>query len=194
MEFCLSCETNAVVICKTQIKVGRETFETSAESCTKCKKVFITPQLQREIDRWALQFTKSIVELQPYFSSDLAEKIDLYSKKFILSKSELMKAFTTFYIAEMAQTKSFKRIREAVLRKAQAKYKGERAKICVPIKYLLFKKIGAYAEFWNLGYDANVMEEAVQFCVAVLDNHFGEVEDANRNRLVKFVEQHAMAS
>ncbi len=194
MEFCISCENDSVVFGKTKIKVGRETFETEAEHCKKCKTVAIGPKLQKEIDEWALQFTKSIVELQPYFTKGMADKIDFFANKFNLSKSELMKVCTTFYILEMTKIKNFKTLRTEVLAEAQKKYKGERTKICVPIKYQLFKKVGLYAEVWNLEYESNVMEEAVQFCMTVLDNHVAKIEESKKQELVHFVENHAMAS
>lgn len=73
-------------------------------------------------------------------------------------------------------------------------YKGERAKICVPIKYQLFKKIGFYNNMWNLEYDSNVMKEAVQFCIVVLDNHAAKVDESKKQELVCFVENYAIAS
>ena len=194
MEFCMSCENDAVVFGKTKIKVGRETFETETEHCKKCKTVAISPKLQKDIDEWALQFTKSIVELQPYFTKGMANKIDFFANKFNLSKSELMKVCTTFYILEMTKIKNFKSLRIEVLAETQKKYKGERTKICVPIKYQLFKKIGLYAEVWNLEYESNVMEEAVQFCMTVLDNHVSKIDESKKQELVHFVENHAMAS
>lgn len=194
MEFCISCESDSVVFGKTKIKVGRETFETEAEHCKKCKTVAIGPQLQKEIDEWALQFTKSIVELQPYFTEGMADKIESFANKFNLSKAEFMKVCTTFYILEMTKIKNFKSLRTEVLAYAQKKHKGERKKICVPIKYQLFKKADLYARVWKLEYESNVMEEAVQFCVTVLDNHVAKIEESTKQELVHFVENHAMAS
>lgn len=179
---------------KTKIKVGRETFETEAEHCKKSKKVAISPKLQKEIDTWALQFTKSIVELQPYFTKDMANKIYYFANKFNLSKSELMKVCTTFYILEMTKIKNFKILRIEILAVAQKKYKADSTKICVPIKYQLFKKVSLYANVWNLEYESNVMEEAVQFCMTVLDNHIAKIEESIKQEIVHFVENHAMAS
>jgi len=105
MKFCLTCESNTVVFGKTKIKVGRETFETEADHCTKCKKVAISPKLQRQIDEWASQFTKSIVELQPYFNRFIHDKIGLLATRFSLTKPELMKICATFYILEMTKVK-----------------------------------------------------------------------------------------
>ena len=194
MEFCISCENDSVVFGKIKIKVGRETFETEAEHCKKCKTVAIDPKLQKKIDEWALQFTKSIVEIQPYFTKDIADKIDFFSNKFNLSKSELIKICTTFYILEMTKIKNFKTLRTELLAETQKKNKNERTKICVPIKYRLFKKINLYAEAWNLKYDSSAMEEAVLFCMTVLDSHIIKVEDSKKQELVHFVEIHAMAS
>ncbi|MDZ4677944.1 MAG: hypothetical protein SGI74_10620 [Oligoflexia bacterium] len=194
MEFCVACETDSVVFGKTKIKVGRETFKTEAEHCRKCKKVAISPKLQKEIDEWALQFTKSIVELQPYFTEGMADKIEFFSNKYNLSKSEFMKVCTTFYILEMTKIKNFKSLRTEVLAEAKKKYKGERKKICVPIKYQLFKRIDLYARAWALEYESNVMEEAAQFCVTVLDSHVTKIEESKKQELVHFVENHAMAS
>ncbi|MEK6628220.1 MAG: hypothetical protein AABY53_06305 [Bdellovibrionota bacterium] len=194
MEFCIYCETDSMVFGKTKIKVGRETFETEAEHCKKCKKVAISPKLQKEIDEWALQFTKSIFELQPYFTKDMTNKICFFANKFNLSKSELMKVCTTFYILEMTKIKNFKTLRIEVLAEAQKKHRGDRTKICVPIKYQLFKKVGLYANVWNLEYESNVMEEAVQFCMTVLDNQVAKVEESKKQELVHFVENHALAS
>ena len=103
--FCLSCESNSVVFGKTKIKVGRETFETEADYCTKCKKVAISPKLQRQIDEWASQFTKSIIELQPYFAKTMYDKMELLASRFNLTKPELMKLCTTYYILEMTKEK-----------------------------------------------------------------------------------------
>lgn len=194
MEFCVSCETDSVAFGKTKIKVGRETFETEAKHCTKCKKVAISPKLQKQIDEWALQFTKSIVELQPYFTKGMSDRIESLAGKFSLSKAEFMKVCTTFYILEMTKIANFKALRDEVLAESQRRYKGDRAKICIPIKYQLFKKIGLYANMWNLEYESNVMEEAVQFCVVVLDSHVARVEESKKQELVHFVEHHAMAS
>lgn len=194
MEYCISCETNSVVFGKTKIKVGRETFETEAEHCTKCKKVAVDSELQKKIDEWAMQFTKSFIELQPYFTTDMHDRISVISNQFSLSKSEFMKACTTFYLMRMTGVPNFKTIRSDVLKKAAAKYKGDRDKICVPIKYQLFKKINFYTLVWKLDYDANVFEEAVQFCVTILDDHDATIQESKKQELVHFVEHHAMAS
>lgn len=194
MKLCLSCESNSVVFGKTKIKVGRETFETEADLCTKCKKIAISPKLQKQIDEWASQFTKSIVELQPYFSRIMYEKMELLANRFNLTKPEFMKICTTYYILEMTKVKNFKSLRKEVLAESKMKSKGARKKVCVPIKYQLFKKIRLYADMWNLEYDANVMEEAVEFCIVILDNHSIQMNESTKEELVHFVEQYAMAS
>lgn len=194
MKFCISCETDSVVFGKTKIKVGRETFETEAEHCKKCNKVAITPGLQKKIDEWALQFIKSIVELQPYFTSDMHERIATLSHKYNLSKSEFMKACTAFYLLEMTKLSNFKALRTEFLDKAKGKYKGNRDKISIPIKYQLFKKVDLYTRVWKLDYDANVFEEAIAFCVIALDDHSNHIEQIKRQELVHFVESYAMAS
>lgn len=194
MDFCVSCENESVVFGKTKIKVGRETFETEAEHCNKCQKVAISPKIQKQIDEWALKFTKNIVELQPYFTKSMSDRIESLASKYSLSKTEFMKICTTFYILEMTKIANFKALREEVLLESQRSYRGDRTKICVPIKYQLFKKIGLYAKMWDLEYDSNVMEEAVQFCVVVLDNHAAKVTESKKQELVHFVEYHAMAS
>lgn len=196
MEFCTSCESDSVVFGKTGIKVGREIFRTEAEHCKRCKIVAISPKLQKDIDEWAQQFTKSIVDLQPYFTRAMADRVEVFARKFSLSKSELMKVCTLFYILEMTKVKNFKTLRTQVLAGARKKYTGGKTKICVPIKYQLFKKVRLYAEVWSLEYESNVMEEAVQFCVTVLDNHAGlaKIDESKKQALVHFVENYAMAS
>lgn len=194
MEFCISCENESVVFGKVKIKVGREHFETEAEHCDKCGTFGMTPQIQKQIDEWAMQFTKSIVELQPYFTQAMMEKITALSQRFSLNKTEFVKLCTTFYLTEMTKIPNFKALRGEVLAEAGEKYQGARSKICVPIKYQLFKKIDLFERVWKLEYDANVVEEAVQFCVTVLDDHISQIEETKKQELVHFVETHAMAS
>ncbi len=193
MDFCMSCETDSVVFSKTKIKLGRESFETEAQQCENCGNVAISPQIQSEIDTWANQFTKSIIELQPYFSRAMYGRIIEYSAKFNLNKSEFMKACTVFYLEKMMAMKNFKKLRMQVLEKARLKDEGAREKICVSIKYQLFKKVELYSRVWKLEYDSNVMEEAVQFFVTILDRT-AEVKEADRKDLIQFVTSHAMAS
>jgi len=171
MKFCISCENDSVVFGKVKIKVGREYFETEAEHCEKCGTFGMSPQIQKQMDEWAVRFIKSIAELQPYFTAEMMEKIASLSHRFSLNKAEFVKICTTFYVAEMTKVPNFKDLRSEVLAEVQERYKGTRSKICVPIKYQLFKKIDLFGRVWNLEYDSNVMEEAVQFCVTVLDDH-----------------------
>ncbi len=195
MNICASCNSDSVVFGKTKIKVGREIFETKAEHCEKCGHVAIGPQLQAEIDKWALGFSKSIVELQPYFSEAMLNRVTDLARMFNLSKSEFMKVCTVFFLLRLTRNENFKTLRTEVIRRAQAKYQGKREKVCVPIKYQLFKKVDLYTRVWKLEYEANVMEEAVQFCVAILD-HRAQIEETKRQRaaLINFVRSHAMAS
>ncbi len=190
----MSCQSKSVVFGKTKIKVGREFFETNAEHCSICNKVAISPKLQKQIDEWALQFTKSIIEIQPFFSKKMSSRIEFYARSFNLNKSEFMKLCTAFYLLEMTRLKNFKTLRENIFIESQKIFNGEKSKICVSIKYQLFKKITLYAEMWNLEYESNVMEEAVQFCIFILDNQSGMIEESKKIKLVNFVEYHAMAS
>jgi hypothetical protein len=194
MKLCLSCESNSVVFGKTKIKVGRETFETEADHCITCKKVAISSKLQRQIEIWASQFTKSIVELQPYFAKAMYDKLELLANRFNLTKPEFMKICTTYYILEMTKAKNFKILRQDVLSESKKKFKGVRKKVSVPIKYQLFKRIRLYANMWNLEYEANVMEEAVEFCVVILDSQSAQIKESKKEELVHFVEQYALAS
>lgn len=188
MEFCIECEKEAVKFGETNIKIGEKEFSLKADHCTNCGSIQLSPENQKEIDKWGNELTTTVAEFQPYFSKDLLILLDEYSRHFGLKRAEFVKACTTFYLSEMTKEKEFKSYRSEILAEASHVFTDSKTKIAVPVRYRLFKQLQLFAEAWNL-HESNVLEEAVLFCATLIKSHHnGEVE------LQEFVEKYATAS
>lgn len=174
MEYCLKCEKDSVSFGAVKIKVGKMGYDTKAKRCLECGYFEKTPKLQKEIDQWGLNIPDSIMEFQPYFSTDLIKTVDDLCMRFNMKRTEFIKVCTAFYLAILTEEPNFKGMRKMALEKADLSFQGPKAKINVQVKYNLFKKIDLFTRVWKLDYTSNVIEEAVKFCALTIDDKLSQ--------------------
>lgn len=197
MKFCVECEKESVVFGKTTIKIGEKDFPLETEYCTKCDAVHLSPKDQEKIDIWGSELTTAVKESQPYLPEQALILSDVYAKAFGLKWTEFVKVCTTFYIFEMTKDKKFKEARESLLAEAQQIFvtnsKASKIKKSIPVRYRLFKQMQLFAEVWDI-HEANVIEEAVLCCTALLESHKAQGIAEKKALLQSYVERFATAS
>lgn len=197
MKFCVECENQSIVFGETIIKIGEKDFTLETEYCKKCDTVHLSPEDQEKIDRWGNELTTTVKESQPYFSEQMLKQSNIYAKSFGLKWTEFIKVCTTFYLFEMTKDKKFKEARKIFLIQAQERFvvKARESKIkkSIPVRYRLFKQMQLFAESWNV-HEANVIEEAVLCCTALLESRNVRETAKKKAQLQGYVKQFATAS
>lgn len=175
-KFCPRCEKNSSVVEKRiSIKIGKATFSTKAPVCEKCKSYALTPELRREMDQWGREQTRSIAEPQPVFSAAAHQFAEEMARKHGLSKVPLCRALTAFYLNKVVNRKDFQNLAGFLKTKESNELLGggSKSKICVPVNYMLFRKLQTFSEVWKTT-PAKAIEEAVIFGLSALSH-----EEAN---------------
>lgn len=191
MKFCVHCEKDTLIFGDTEIKVGDKTFNLKTNHCSNCDSVELSPANLRQIDEWGNTLSTNVAEFQPYLPSKLIATSEGYAKNFGLKWAEFIKICTTFYLMEMTKEKEFKKLRSQILKEGSSLFSDAKKKTSVPVRYRLFKQIELFAEVWNV-YEANVLEEAILFCVTVLESNKSHREE--RADFQEFLEKFSMAS
>jgi hypothetical protein len=167
---CPNCETSAEVVeKKISIPVGTESFLTRASVCKKCGSYELTPQIRREMDQWGRALTKNIIEPQPIFSEATHRFAEEMATQFGLKRVPLFRVLTAFYLNRVVNRDDFTELKKFCDSHAPRKLVegGARAKVSVPIRNLMYRKLQTFSEVWNVSH-AKAIEEAVLFGLMVL--------------------------
>jgi len=194
-KICPACNQGKIIRKKVIIPVGRKSFTTEADVCDACGAYRHTPSLQLEIDRWGEAFNKSFIEIQPNLSDVVHEFIDSESKKYSINRTELIRLFTVFYLNVARNYSGFKDI-DQIVKNCEATtllINREKKTISVPIRYRTFKLINRASKVLERN-AAQVMEEAVNFCVTLKHTHDATELKQIIAKLDQFIENHALAS
>jgi hypothetical protein len=174
--FCLHCEDNTKVVeKKIALKIGKATFSTKTLVCGKCKSYALTPKIREEMDKWGRDLSKSIAEPQPVFSEATHKFAEEMARKYGLSKVPLFRALTAFYLNKVVNREDFQDLAEFIRSHDSNNLLdgGKKSKVCVPVNYMLFKKLQTFTEVWKTTH-AKAIEEAVIFGLSALSH-----EEAN---------------
>ena len=191
MEFCVTCEKDAVVFGSTTIKIGDKDYTLEADHCTNCDSVELSPENLQQIDDWGNSLPTNVAEFQPYLPNKLISASEEHAKHFGLKWAEFVKICTTFYLTEMTKEKEFKDLRKQILEEGAGLFGDSKKKTHVPVRYRLFKETQLFAEAWKL-YEANVLEEAILFCITVLESN--KLHQEEKLEFQEFLEKFSMAS
>lgn len=189
MKFCANCETKSLVLSKKTIHVGERKFQLEVENCKKCERIYLSPKDQLKIDEWGNSLTVAVKDTQPYFTDEVYNLTLDYAKKYGLKWPKFVKLCTAFYLFRMTKDKNFKKIREALIDNQNSAGNLKKKKHSISINYRLFKQLELFSEVWSV-HEANVIEDAVLCCVALL-NSGQTAYEFKKNQLQEFVGEYA---
>jgi hypothetical protein len=194
-KLCPICSKGEIVEKTIQIPIGRQTFETLAQACEACGVYAVTPQLQKKIDEWGNGFKKSFIEVQPILTDVVRSYVAKKAEAHALNSVDIIRLFTVFYLKEARSYQNFSKI-DKLIRESEAVslFKNrERKPVSIPIRYAAFKLMNRASKVLDLQI-AQIMEEAVNFCVAL--KHLEDTSELKQiiAMLDQFVEDHALAA
>ncbi len=169
---CPHCEDDSdVTQKKVSIIVGSESFMTTTMVCEKCGSYALTPKIRKEMDEWGRKFTKNVIEPQPIFSESTHRFAEEMANQHGLKKVPLFRALTAFYLNHVVNLEDFQEIKNYCDKHPSRKLlnKGERSKVSVPIRYLLYRKIQIFSDVWKVPHSKTI-EEAVLFGLTALSS------------------------
>lgn len=166
---CASCETGQLREQSIGIKVGSAVFDTMTMVCLECGAYALTPKVRREMDEWGTKFTRNIVEPQPLFSEASHNFLDEMAIGYGLTKVPFIKILTTFYLNHIVNRPDFGEVKKifAAHEPRRLLEGGLKAKVSLPIRYLLFRKLQVFCDVWEVSH-AKAIEEATLFCLTAL--------------------------
>ena len=171
-QFCPHCEDGAhVVEKKVSIPVGAETFITKTLVCKKCGHYALTPKIRQEMDEWGRKLTKNIIEPQPIFTEATHRFAEEMATQYGLKRVPFFRVLTAFYLNRVVNRDDFDELKRYCETHASQKFlnEGNRSKVSVPIRYLMYRKLQTFSEVWNVSH-AKVIEEAVLFGLTALSS------------------------
>ncbi len=168
--FCPHCEDDTNVIeKKVSIPVGTEAFSARTHVCKKCGSYELTPKIRKEMDLWGRSLTKNVVEPQPVFSEATHRFAEEMAAQFGLKRVPFFRVLTAFYLNRVVNRDDFQELKKFCDSHAPRKLldEGDRSKVSVPIRYLMYRKLETFSEVWTVSH-AKAIEEAVLFGLTVL--------------------------
>lgn len=169
---CPHCEEDTAVVEKrVSIPVGVEAFTTKTLVCKKCGLYALTPEVRREMDDWGRRFTKNIIEPQPIFAEAVHQFAEKMATQYGLKRVPFFRVLTAFYLNRVVNRKDFQELKNYCETHVSKKFlsEGDRSKVSVPIRYLMYRKLQTFSEVWGIPH-AKVIEEAVLFGLTVLSS------------------------
>lgn len=167
---CPHCEDDMTLIKKkVSIPVGSESFSATTLVCKKCGRYELTPKIRKEMEEWGRSLTKSVVEPQPIFSETTHRFAEEMATQYGLKRVPFFRVLTAFYLNRVVNRDDFTELKNFCDEHAPRKLleEGDRSKVSVPIRYLMYRKLQTFSEVWEIPH-AKAIEEAVLFGLTVL--------------------------
>lgn len=196
--FCPNCEREVdLVHKKVEIPIGTEVFCTKMLVCCKCGSYEITPEVRKKMDEWGRKLTKNIIEPQPLFSEAVHQFAEEMAAHYGLKRVPFYRALTAFYLNRIVNREDFTELKRFCENSSALEFlnKGERSKVSIPIRFLLFRKLQIFGQVWNVT-PAKAIEEAVLFGLVVLsskEENFKKLKAIAQN-LQQFIQEVAQAA
>ncbi len=196
--FCPHCENEvSLIMKKISLPVGAEFFTSKILVCKTCGRYELTPRIRKEMNEWGKKLTKNIIEPQPIFCEAVHQFAEVMAAQNGLKRIPFFKALTAFYLNRIVNREDFTELKRFCENSSALEFlnKGERSKVSIPIRFLLFRKLQIFGQVWDVT-PAKAIEEAVLFGLVVLsskEENFKKLKAIAQN-LQQFIQEIAQAA